>query len=251
MISKIKCVMVLQIVVLGVSTVLAQDSGSQRDTKAIEVLKNMSAFTASLDKLIINGTAFTDARLDAGLMVSNATEVQLIIDRPGSMRVTSFDGVQKKEIYFHDGLLTVFGSENKYYGQASIPKEIEAAVEFALEEFGVEAPLMDMVYRDVSNHLIGSQQSILYLTDKSRVGGTDCHHIAIRGADVDVQLWVEEGDRPVPRKIMITSKWEGGAPRFFANMSWDSAPEIDPGVFVFKAPEDSVNIGFATDASTP
>lgn len=251
MISKIKYVMVLLISVLGVSTVLAQDPGAQRDTKAIDVLKNMSAYTASLDKLVLNGTAFTDARLDAGLMVSNSAEIELIIDRPGSMRITNFDGAQTKVIYFHDGLLTVFGSERKFYGQANLPKEIEAAMEFALNELGVDAPLMDMVYKDVSTHLVGSLDSVLYLTDKSRVGGTDCHQIAIRGPDVDIQLWVEEGDRPVPRKIMITSKWEGGAPRFFANMIWDSAPEIDPGVFVFEAPEGSENIGFESGNSTP
>jgi len=243
--------MVLLVAVVGASTVFAQDSGNQRDAKAIEVLKDMSAYTAKLDQLVIRSTAFSDARLDAGLMVSNATEIELTIDRPGSMHVTNFDGVEAKELYFHDGLLTVFSSESKFYAQTNIPKEIEAAAEFALEEFGIEAPLMDMIYRDVFAHLIGSQNMVIYMTNKSRVGGADCHHIAIRGPDVDVQLWVEEGDRPVPRKIMITSKWEGGAPRFFANMSWDSAPKIDQNIFEFKAPEGSTNIGFAADASRP
>ena len=251
MIFKMKFSVVLPAAFLIAGTVLAQDSIAQRDTKAIQVLKNMSAYTAELDQLVIRGTAFTDARLDAGLMVSNAIEIELTIDRPGSMHITNFDGVQMKELYFHDGALTIFSSENKFYAQASIPNDIEAAAEFALEEFGIEAPLMDMVYRDVSTHLIGSREAVLYLTDKSRVGGTDCHHIAIRGSEVDVQLWVEEGSRPVPRKIMITSKWEGGAPRFFANMSWDSAPEIDPDIFEFQAPEGATNIGFAADASRP
>lgn len=40
---------------------------------------------------------------------------------------------------------------------------------------GVEAPLMDMMYHDASTHLISSGETILYLTDKSHIGGVDCH----------------------------------------------------------------------------
>ena len=229
---------------LAVNTASADETGTQQDARAIEVLKSMSAYSESLDRVTIKSVSFTDARLDAGLMVANSSEVDVVIDRPGSLYISSFDGAEKKEIYFHDGTLTVYGSEKNFYAQANIPKDIEAALEFALEELEVEAPLMDLIYQDVSTHLISTQENILYLTDKARIAGTDCHHIAIRGLEADVQLWVEEGDRPVLRKIMITSKWEGGSPRFMANLVWVADPEIDKKTFIFEAPEGSTNIGF-------
>jgi hypothetical protein len=235
--------------ILTASTALADDGNARQDARGIEVLKSMSAYTASLDRVAIKSVSLTDARLGAGLMVSNSTEVKVSIDRPGSLHISSFDGVQTKELYFHDGMLTVYNSENRFYAQAGIPKEIEAAMEFALEELEVEAPLMDLIYQDASAHLIGSQETILYLTDKARIAGTDCHHLAIRGAEGDVQLWVEEGDRPLLRKIMITSKWEGGSPRFTANLMWDPDPEFEQDLFEFHAPEGSTNIGFAQDHS--
>ena len=138
---------------------------------------------------------------------------------------------------------------SRCYAQASIPDEIETAAEFALEELGVEAPLLDMIYKDASTHLLSSDETILYLTDKARVGGTDCHHLAIRGAEVDVQLWVEEGDRPVARKIMIVSKWEGGSPRFTAHLDWDTNPKFESDLFEFKAPKDAMKIEFVTESS--
>ena len=249
MITGTKLPIVVLAVLLGILTVVAQASGVQQDAKAIEVLKQMAAYKTSLNQLELKGVTFTDARLGAGLMVSNSEEVQLSISHPGSMRAYSFDGVATKGLYFHDGLLTVYNSESKLYAQASIPKEIEAAMEFALEELGVEAPLMDLIYQNASAHLIGSDETILYLTDKSRIGGTDCHHLAIRGAESDVQLWVEEGDRPLPRKIMITSKWEGGSPRFIANLSWETDPKFKPGFFEFKAPEGATKIEFTTESA--
>jgi hypothetical protein len=245
MISKLGISSLLLVSLLCAATVQAQDSGVRQDARAIEVLNSMSAYTASLDRVAIKGVNFTDARLGSGLMVSNSAEVKLSIDRPGSLHISSFDGVNSKELFFYDGMLTVYNSENHYYAQAKIPEDIEAAVKFALEELDVEAPLMDFLHRDASTHLIGSQDAILYLADKTRIAGVDCHHIAIRGDETDVQLWVEEGDRPLPRKITITSKWEGGSPRFVAHLMWNTEPDFNQGIFEFKAPEGSLNIGFA------
>ena len=245
MISRVRISTFLLASFLCAGTTQAQDSGARQDARAIEVLKSMSAYTASLDRVFIGGITFTDARLGGGLIVSNSTEVTLSIDRPGSLHISSFDGMHTKELYFHDEVLTVINSEKNYYAQASIPKDIEAAMNFALEELDIEAPLMDFIHRDVSTPLIGSQDAILYLTDKARIAGVDCHQIAIRGDETDVQLWIEEGDRPLPRKITITSKWEGGAPRFTAKLLWNTEPVFKQDVFEFKAPEGSMNIGFA------
>ena len=223
---------------------IAEESGVRQDARAIEVLKSMSAFNGSLDRFTINSVSMTDARLGAGLIVTNVAEVEMNIDRPGSAHIRVFDGVNAKELFFDDGTFTVYNSENSYYAQAEIPKDLDAAMKFTVEDLEVDAPLLDLMYRDAAEYLVTSQETILYLTDKARVGGVDCHHLAIRGPESDVQLWVQEGDKPMLRKIIITSKWEGGSPRFVANLSWDTNPEFGDRVFQFKAPEGATNIGF-------
>ena len=249
MINRHKLLFVFLAFSLGASGLVAQAGDVQQDAKAIEVLKQMAAHKSSLDKVTITGVTFTDARLGAGLIVSNSDEVRVSIDRPESMHISSFNGETKKSLYFHNGQLTVYNSTRNLYAQASIPDDIEAAAEFALEKLGVEAPLLDLIYKDASVHLLESNEAILYLTDKARIKGTDCHHLAIRGPEVDVQLWVEEGDRPVVRKIIIMSKWEGGSPRFTANLDWETSPKFEPGLFEFKAPENAMKIEFVTGSS--
>ena len=44
------------------------------------------------------------------------------------------------------------------------------------------------------------------------VDGFECEHLAFRNDDTDWQLWVQIGDAPIPRKYVITSKTEAGAP---------------------------------------
>lgn len=252
MISITKFSMVLFAAWLSASMVFAQDSGVQRDARAIEVLTSMSAYTSDLDQFVVKGLMFTDARLAAGLMVSNSVEGEIVIDRSrSSAHIKTFDGVGTKEIYFHEGLVTVYSSEGKLYGQAEIPSDLDAALEFVLEELDIEAPLMDLIYKDAGGQLVDADDAVFYLTDKSRIDGIDCHQIAIRGPEVDIQLWIEEGDQPVLRKIVMTSKWEGGAPRFVSELSWDMAPKVDPEIFEFKAPEGATNIGFINHSTKP
>jgi hypothetical protein len=46
------------------------------------------------------------------------------------------------------------------------------------------------------------------------IDGVECEHLAFRNFDTDWQLWVEVGDRPIPRKLVITSKTISGGPQY-------------------------------------
>ena len=240
--SKLTSVFLAVLISILASSPLRADV--QQDERAMTVLKEMSAYKATLDQAIITGVTYTDARLGAGLMVSNAEEISVSIKRPASLVISSFNGEASSGFYFDNGLFTFFNSGNELYAQAEIPKDIEAALKFVLEELDIEAPLINVIYRDAASHFITSDETIIYVQDKARVNGTDCHHLAIRGKEVDVQLWVEEGDRPLPRKIMMTSKWEGGSPRFIAHLDWDTEPEFAPGLFQFKVPDGATKVDF-------
>ena len=66
------------------------------------------------------------------------------------------------------------------------------------------------------------------------VGGQRCHHVAYRGAEVDWQLWVREGDRPWPCRYVITTRDVAGAPQFTVQIvKFDPAPKIAADMFRF------------------
>jgi hypothetical protein len=224
---------------------IAHETDTRQDPKALDVLKNMATFTASLDRFAITGETHTDASVDYGLIISNSRESRIFVNRPDSLFVSSFDGLHENDIYIHDGILTVFSSKHNFYAQESVPGNLETALHFALDEFDVETPMMDFIFADTLDHLVNDHDTVIYLTDKSRIRGVDCHHVVIRAPGVDVQLWVEEGDRPVPRKVMITSVSEPGSPRHYAFMDWRELTDLDDTLFEFDAPEDSIEIEFA------
>ena len=229
---------------LFTSTVQASEHDSQRDEQAVSALKAMSAYLAGLKSFTVTGVALDDHQLEAGLMATYPTEIELNVKRPGSLHLKQFDGESTRELYIHEGSLTLYESAKGYYASTSVPAGLDAGMEYALETLGIDAPLMDLVYQDSFSRLAGTTDPVLYLTGKSRVDGIDCHQLAIRVEDVDVQLWVQEGDSPLPRRMIIRAKWEAGSPRFNAHMNWNTQPDIAEGTFEFTPPADAVQIQF-------
>ena len=239
--TKFAAVMVL---VLAGTGVAAYGAESQQDQKALDVLNRSAAFANSLDKAIIKGETYSDAGLGAGLVVSNSNEVTIKFDRPDSMYLERFDGVNTSKVFIHKGKLTLYGTENNFYAKADVPTDVKEAMQFALDNLSLELPMAEFFFADSTLDLIKQQDEILYLTDKSRIRGVDCHQIAVRGEIVDLQLWIAEGDKPAPRQVQMTMKWEGGSPRNTAFMEWTEVDKLDPKTFEFTPPEGALEIPF-------
>ena len=68
-------------------------------------------------------------------------------------------------------------------------------------------------------------------------------HLAFRAQDVDWQLWVEVGNRPIPRKYVITSKAVTGAPQYTLRIKdWKTNVEVTADAFAFKPPADAKKV---------
>ena len=62
---------------------------------------------------------------------------------------------------------------------------------------------------------------------------------------IDWQIWIEDGPRPVPRKLLITYKEEPGSPQYVARLSdWDFQPCLSDHYFRFQPPKGSDEIEF-------
>jgi hypothetical protein len=62
-----------------------------------------------------------------------------------------------------------------------------------------------------------------------------------------MQIWIASEGRPLPGKLVISSKWEGGSPRFVAFFKWDTDPAFEPDLFTFDPPDGAVRIEFLSD----
>jgi hypothetical protein len=63
---------------------------------------------------------------------------------------------------------------------------------------------------------------------------------------VDFQVWIADGDKPLPQRIVLTYKTAVGQPQYWAQfMDWDLEPKIDDATFSGHVPDGLQKIMFA------
>jgi hypothetical protein len=144
------------------------------------------------------------------------------------------------QAFYYDGKrLTLYNSDQKYYATVAAPDTVEAMLDYARESLDVIAPAGDLLYRNAFEILMRDVKSG-FVVGKAVVAGVRCDHLAFRNVDVDWQIWIQEGAKPLPRKFVITSTQVAGAPQFAVVMTnWDTAPKLAEGTFAFAPPKDA------------
>jgi hypothetical protein len=114
----------------------------------------------------------------------------------------------------------------------------------ARDKLAVIAPGADLVYSNAYERLTEGLTSA-YIVGKAVVGGAPCDHVAFRNAEVDWQIWIQEGDKPLPRKFIVTSKRMPESPQFVSVLSdWQTPAEVADATFSFVPPQGSRRIEF-------
>jgi hypothetical protein len=233
-------------VLLGMVAAGAMGWVHAQDEQATDILGAMSAEIASLEEFVITGDGYVDARLAAGQIIEHSMDVTMRMRKPNAMRITNRDAESTKELYFGSGILTVYSQTHNFYAQHDVPAGVDAAADFAVDELGIDAPMLDFISSDVAAHLQEDAESITYL-GLSRFRGMTYHHIGIRMAEVDLQIWVAAEGPPLPGKMAISSKWDGGSPRSVFFYSWNTKPDFGRESFSFEPPSGATKIDFDLD----
>jgi hypothetical protein len=77
------------------------------------------------------------------------------------------------------------------------------------------------------------------------IAGKPADHLAARTADIDFQIWLAQGEQPLPLRVVLTYKKEVGQPQFRANLNdWNLAPKIDEAALAFSPPAGAETVPF-------
>ncbi|MEH6519536.1 MAG: DUF2092 domain-containing protein [Halioglobus sp.] len=234
--------------VIGLWLMFCGPLSAEETNSAREILKNMSTEIAALESFVIVGDGYTDARLEAGQIIEHSTDVTLRVSKPATLRLTNRTAESSKEIFFGQGVLTVSSESEGFYAQHPLPVDLGAAVDFAVNEIGIDAPVLDLISNDVASYLTEDAESVDYL-GLSMFRGKIYHHIGIRAPEVDVQLWVSKDEPTLPGKMSISSKWDAGSPRSVFFFDWNTTPTIEPGSLRFEPPANAMKIEFDLEAT--
>jgi hypothetical protein len=224
----------------------AQESGVKQsiDDKADKLLRQMSDYLNKVEQFTLHTENSIDSYLSSGQALQLGRAVDVFVRRPDRFRA-NIKGDIFDQILFYDGKsITLFGKKVGLYATLKAPSNIEAAMDYAEQSFGLVAPLADIMYRNCYDILMEDVQSGFY-AGLSTIMGVECHHLAFRGEETDWQIWIENSKTPLPRKFVITSKWVAGAPQFTGLLTkWDVTTQLNDTLFTFVAPKGAHKIDF-------
>ncbi len=226
----------------------AEPQRPERDPQAIAALERMGAYLRTLTRFGVRGETATDEVLLNGQKIQFEKTIDLKVQRPNKFRIDVRSDRQERQLFYDGKTLTVYGEKVGYYAQAEAPPTINETLQEAQNRFGIATPLADLFYWGAAPT---DEESLIGAIDvgPSRVRGVDTEQYAFQLSDVDFQLWIEKGDKPLPRKFIITTKTEPSQPQYTVNLAWDLAPRFDDGVFAFSPPPGAKRVFFQEQAA--
>jgi len=238
------------LVIVGALMVMAsfpahsQGQSAAIDPKADQLLRKMSDYLGGLEQFSVQTENTLEVVLRSGEKIQFDTPAGASIKRPNKLRAGRKGDIVDQEFYYDGKTLTLYNPDKKFYATVEAPPTIDQMIDFARESLDVYAPGGDLIYKNPYSILTEDVVSGFYV-GMSVVGGIKCHHLAFRGNEVDWQIWIEDGDKPLPRKFIVTSKWMTGAPQFTVTIkSWDLSPKLAEDMFTFAPPKDAQKIDF-------
>jgi hypothetical protein len=217
-----------------------RDAAGPRDPEAVKALEKMGDYLRTLKTFQIRSETNRDEVLDDGQNVEFGGVVDMIVERPNRLRAEVTSDKQQR-LYFYNGkVLSIWARRLNYYTTVPAPPTIRELADTLSSKYDIELPLVDLFYWSDRN----STAAITSAVDlgPSQIDGVTTEHYAYRQDGADWQVWIQLGDYPLPRKVVIRTTSYDARPRYASVMSWNLAPSVNDAAFTFVPPADAKRI---------
>jgi hypothetical protein len=214
------------------------------DPEAPKILRRMTDYLGSLQQFTVDTQTTVEVVLTSGQKLQFDTVASVMVRRPDKLRSERKGDLVSQTFYYNGKTLTIYNPADKYYATLPAPATLDEMLHFARESLGIVAPSGDLVYSNAYELLTQTVTSAI-VVGKAVIAGVKCDHVAFSRPDVDFQLWVAEGDKPLPRKYVITTKDVPEQPQSVMVMTnWNVSPNLTDARFTFVPPQGATQVDF-------
>ncbi len=229
---------------LPVNVTPARAEGPAIEPEAERLLKRMTDYLGGLERFSLDADNMLEDVLVSGQKIQYDFTANVGIQRPDNLRVER-TGDQFRQVVVYDGAtLAIYNPDDGYFAKTAAPDNIDDLLHFARDTLDIVPPTGDMVFTNAFDLLMAGVTEG-FVVGKSVVGGVSCDHLAFRTPVVDWQVWIADGDQPLPHKYVLTTMDDPAYPQYLVLMSnWNVEPEFDDAMFQLAKPEGAKEIEF-------
>jgi hypothetical protein len=215
------------------------------DPRAREVLRQACDFLKAQQQFSYKAEVNDDQVYHGGKRLQHSFDLEAQVQRPDKLRIAGAGDVINKHFYFDGKTITLYDGNHNVYAVRPAPGDIEGALDKAHRELGLTVALSDLASPALYEHVSRDLHHGLYV-GVHNVRGVPCHHLAFDRGRVHLQVWIETGEKPLLRKVILTQKLAEGSPQWTATLTdWNLSPQLDAAVFSFVPPKGAEMIDFA------
>jgi len=213
------------------------------EDEAVDALKEMSDFLKAANTLQITSQGSLDVVTNNGQRIQLDGVTTYKVRRPGF--VIDYTSDIKSRRFIYDGkTFTVYSPKLGYYATVPAPATNREVLDTIYSKFGISLPLDDLFRWGEGSARIQDLQSA-YDVGTATIDGVETDHYAFREKDVDWEVWIQQGDQPFPRKLVIVDRNDPAKPTFIARLTWKLNPAFTDADFQFVPGADAKRIQLA------
>ncbi len=219
---------------------------TESQVQANAILMRMADFLATTQSFSVSVHGNYDAVQASGQKIEFGEARKVTLSRPDRLRLEgeSSDGARTLTVFNGKEIMLVDAARN-VYATAPQPGGLDDSIVHFVKDLGMRLPLAMLLVSQLPAELKGRVKTIDYV-EKTSILGAPSHHLAARTDTVDFQIWVADGDKPLPQRVVITYKQAAGEPQFRAQFSdWNLAPAVSDATFQVAPPAGAQKIAFA------
>lgn len=225
---------------LGISAAQASDNATAEGESGLEAkgrLMEMAGHIAAAPSFSVTIRSGYDAIQQDGQRIEFGEKRRVILQRPDRLRIEARRSDGDSGLFLYDGkALTAFKAKDNIFARMEKNGTVDEMIVYMVRDLRMTLPLARMFLSRFPQSLEKMVTSAS-LVEEDFLFDVPTDHLAVRSEDVDLQLWVAQGDSPLPRRAVITYKTAPDAPQFWAEFSdWDLSPKITDDTFAFTPP---------------
>ena len=224
----------------------AQESAAPGlEPAALDALKQMGAYLRSLKSFQVTADITQEEVLTDGEKIQSSKVANIVARMPDRLFAT-MAGDDLDRLLFYDGkTFTLFARRAGFYATANAPPTISQLSQVLTDKYAIEVPLEDLFLWGTDRLDTSPIKSAMDIGARE-VGGVTCEHYTFREPGLDWQIWIQKGDYPLPKKVVLTTTTDEARPQHTSVYTWNLAPSYNEGTFTFDPPDNVHKIIFGS-----
>lgn len=209
--------------------------------EAVAALEKMGRYMRTLKNFTVHGDSTIDLVTEDGQKLEFPGTVDYKVRAPNGLHLELKTDRKQREIFYDGKTLTVYGPKNKLYASTDAPLTISALLAAIDDKYGIELPLADLFLWGTERAPSSALKSAVFV-GPARIGGSVTEQYAFRQEGVDWQVWIEAGEKPLPRRLVITTTDDPAHPQYASTLTWNTSAALKDAAFTFVPPKDAHRI---------